>query len=53
MAASDTGASWRSGWLPPPPTLAETEAGPSRGPFSFWFQGGLAMPSDFQSVDCH
>ena len=29
--------------IPPPPTLAETEDGPSRGPFFFWFQRGLVI----------
>ena len=29
--------------IPPPPKLAETEDGPSRGPFFFWFQKGLVM----------
>ena len=50
MAASDTGESWVPGWLPPPLALAETDDGPSRGPFFFWFQKGLVMVTALQRL---
>ena len=34
---------WTSDPFPPPLALAETDDGPSRGPFSFWFQRGLVV----------
>ena len=40
--------SWVPESLPPPLTLAETDGGPLRGPFLFWFQRGLVIATAFR-----
>lgn len=34
----------------PPPILTETDNGPSRAPFFFWFQRGLVMVTALQRL---
>ena len=43
LAASGTRESWVRESFPPPPKLTEIDGGPSRGPFFFLFQRGLAV----------